>query len=198
MTDGSPTTEHHEFRDQTIYNYYNDAASSERALQHDSVNVYAALGNVAKADPSNIQEVAAAQLALSTKYYENALLQARQSFRVALGSASLGLLFFLASIAIALFKNNVNAATISAIGGGIVEVISGLNFWLYGRTSAQLDIFHVRLEQTQRYLLANSICTSLAGEARSKATSDLVHTVSQPVIGRDHPQGDSTAQKTAK
>jgi hypothetical protein len=163
-----------------------------------SVNIYPAVGNVAAADPSNIQEVAASQLALSAKYYESVLLQARQSFRVALGSAVFGLLFFLAAVAIALFKGSLSAATISAVGGGIVEVISGLNFWLYGRTSGQLDIFHVRLEQTQRYLLANSISTRLTGQERSDAVAGLVQIVAiQQVPSRDKQLSDISASPSS-
>ena len=134
---------------------------------------------VAKADPDNIQEVAASQLNLSSRYYESVLLQARQSFRVALVSAAVGSAFFLAAVVIAIVEKNLNAATISSIGGAIVETISGLNFWLYGRTASQLDVFHIRLEQTQRYLLAFSMSRSLPEKDRQGPLSELIKTVSK-------------------
>jgi hypothetical protein len=65
----------------------------------------------------------------------------------------------------------------SAVGGSVLLAISGLNFWLYGRASAQLNLFHVRLEQTQRYLLANSMAMNLTGNDRNNAISDLIKTV---------------------
>jgi hypothetical protein len=52
--------------------------------------------------------------------------------------------------------------------------ISGLNFWLYGRTADQLNSFHIRLEQTQKFLLANIISTKLTGEAHYSALTDLI------------------------
>ena len=50
--------------------------------------------SVATADVSNIQQIAALELALSKAYYERVLSQARSSFISALISAGVGLLFF--------------------------------------------------------------------------------------------------------
>jgi hypothetical protein len=105
-----------------------------------------AIENVAKADPGNIQEVAASPLALSNSYYQSVLSQAR--FLATIVSAAIGLVFFILSLILAMVSHNPDAAYISALAGGIVEVISGLNFWLFGRTASQLDAFHVRLEKT--------------------------------------------------
>ena len=140
-----------------------------------------AIENVAKADPGNIQQVAASQLALSNSYYQSVLSQARQSFLAAIVSATVGLVFFIFSVISAMISHHSGAACISALAGGIVEVISGLNFWLFGRTASQLDAFHVRLEKTQRYLLANSVSTSLREEARSQVVADLVRSMAQQV-----------------
>lgn len=149
-------------------------------------NFTAPIEKVAKADPGNIQEVAASQLTLSTSYYQSVLLQARRSFIAAIVSAAAGLAFFLAAVVIALLRDSLDAATISATSGGIVEIIAGLNFWLYSRTSSQLDSFHVRLEQMQRYILANSIYMGLSGDQHEKALSDLVKTVAtRPVSVAD-------------
>ena len=80
--------------------------------------------------------------------------------------------------------DKLDVAIISSISGGIVEVIAGLNFWLFGRTATQLDLFHVRLEQTQRFLLANSVCENLGSDARDTARSELVRSISvQPKAG---------------
>ena len=113
-----------------------------------------AIDSVARADPSNIQEVAASQLEISNNYYKSVLRQAQQSFRSAIVAAGVGLAFFIAALGIGLAQQRLDVAIISAVSGGIVEVISGLNFWLFGRTATQLDLFHVRLEQTQRFVLA--------------------------------------------
>jgi hypothetical protein len=157
-------------------------------------NIYLeAIKDVSDADPENIQQVAAAQLSLSTSYYENVLQQAQRSFIAAIASAAIGLAFFIASVSIFLIRNDVRAGTVSAISGAIVEVIAGLNFWLYGRTAFQLNSFHIRLEQTQKYLLANSIATKLGGQARETALIDLIKAVaSQPIFDTSLPDGKSS------
>ncbi len=133
-----------------------------------------ALESVARADPENIQEVAASQLALSNDYYESVLLQARRSFLAAIISAGVGLVFFVGAVVFSIVSKTLDAAVVSSLAGGIVEVIAGLNFWLYGKTALQLDAFHVRLEKTQRYLLANSVSANLPSDARSQVIADLV------------------------
>ena len=144
-----------------------------------------AIQSVAKADPSNIQEVAASQLDISNSYYQSVLDQARQSFRSAIIAGAIGFAFFLAAVAFVLAQDEPDAAIISAISGGIAQAIAGLNFWLYGRTAQQLDAFHIRLEQTQRFLLANSVCENLESAERDAARANLVtliatHTATSP------------------
>jgi TRADD-N domain-containing protein len=136
-----------------------------------------AIESVAAADPSNVQEVAASQLAISNDYYENVLRQARLSFLAAIVAGAVGLAFFLAAVGFVLARNENDAAIISAISGAIVQAIAGLNFWLYGRTAQQLDTFHVRLEQTQRFLIANSLCESLTDDHRDGARLELIRTI---------------------
>lgn len=136
-----------------------------------------ALGAVARADPGNIQQVAASQLALTNSYYQSVLKQARQSFGAAVIAASAGSIFFAGAVVVVLADKSLNAAIISALGGLIVEVISGLNFWLYGHAASQLDAFHLRLESTQHFLLANSVCESLSANERDRVRALLVERI---------------------
>jgi hypothetical protein len=136
-----------------------------------------ALGVVARADPGNIQEVAASQLLLTNNYYRSVLRQARQSFIAAVIAAGAGLAFFAAAVIVSLSTNALDAAIISALGGIIVELISGLNFWLYSHAASQLDAFHLRLERTQHFLLANSVCESLSAGDRDRVRALLVQQI---------------------
>ena len=139
----------------------------------------AALQSLATADAANTQEVAASQLAISNSYYESVLSQARRSFAAAIVSAAIGLAFFISAVFVALSSSVFSAAVLSTISGAIVEVISGLNFWLYSKTSSQLETFHVRLERTQRFLLANSVAENLHDDhERDQAIMKLVDTIS--------------------
>jgi hypothetical protein len=54
------------------------------------------------------------------------------------------------------------------------KVGAGLNFWLFGKTASQLDSFHVRLDRTQMFLLANSVCTNIKGDLQDRVRGQIV------------------------
>ncbi len=139
--------------------------------------ISSAADRLSQAKPEDIQEIAASQIKLLASYYDLVLGQARKSFRWALIAAGIGLMFFLASVGFLLSQQPQNLANISLISGALIEVISAINFYLYGKTSAQLATFHTRLGTTQRFLLANSMCESLEGEFKQKARYELIKTV---------------------
>lgn len=136
-----------------------------------------AIANVAQADPGNIQQVAASQLSIINSYYQSVLQQAQQSFRWALVAAGIGLLFFLAAIGFLVFQQSTSISNISIISGALIEVISAINFYLYSRASVQLASFHNRLDTTQRFLLANSVCENLEGEIKHITRASLVEII---------------------
>ena len=140
-------------------------------------NVTSAMERLTNADPGDIQEIAASQIQLLSGYYDLVLGQARRSFRWALIAAGIGLGFFFAAMAFLLVNGLTNLATVSVISGALIEVIAAINFFLYGKTSAQLEVFHTRLDITQRLLLANSICDSLKDETRDQTRSELVRSI---------------------
>ena len=134
---------------------------------------------LSRTKPEDIQEIAASQIKLLAGYYDLVLGQARRSFRWALTAAGIGLLFFLASVGFLLLQRPQSLAAISLISGALIEIISAINFYLYGKTSAQLAMFHTRLDTTQRFLLANSMCESLDGDFKQKARYELIQTVAR-------------------
>jgi hypothetical protein len=146
------------------------------------VGVY--IDQISKAEPKEVQSIAASQISLPTSYYNAVLTQANLSFRWALVAAGIGLVLFLAAIVFLLTTQIESIGIISVVGGGIVEVIAGINFMLYGKTTDQLADFHERLDQTQRFLLANSICESLEGNAKQQARAELIHVIASARIGQ--------------
>ncbi len=93
-------------------------------------------------------------------------------------AAVIGLVFFLFAVGYLLFlKTDAVPAVISLIGGSLIEVISGVNFYLYGKTSAQLADFQTRLDHTQRYLLANSMVESLEGDSKQKTRAEVIRAI---------------------
>lgn len=144
---------------------------------------------ISTASPGDVQSIAGSQIALLLQYYGTVLEQARQSFRWALIAAGAGFAFLLAAVGFLLGQAAIEVAVISTIAGVVVEVISGLNFYLYGQTTKQLASYHLSLERTQRFLLANSICEALEGDERQKARADLVKLIAK--------QADDVAESAA-
>lgn len=140
-----------------------------------AVGVY--IDRLAKAQPGDVQKIVASQISLLTSYYNAVLAQATMGFRWAVVAAGAGLILFLGAIAFLLITQITAVAVVGVVGGAIVEVISGINFMLYGKTTTQLAEFHERLDQTQRFLLANSICETLEGEAKQKTRAGLVSVI---------------------
>lgn len=129
---------------------------------------------IANADPTKVQEVVIAQLALMTAYHTIVLDQARRSFKWALIAAGVGFGFFvLAVVYVMMSQPGRDISIISLISGALIEVIAGINFYLYGKTAGQMAEFQSRLDSTQRFLLANSVCESLEGEAKAQARVSL-------------------------
>jgi len=128
-------------------------------------------------------------------YHDLVLEQARRSFRWALVSAIFGFLFFIAAVIFLLLQQPQNIATVSLISGALVEVISTINFYLYGKASTQLSDFQIRLDVTQRFLLANSVCEGLEGETKLNSRADLVRAIAGCTLSV-HPNGTNSEQKT--
>jgi len=136
-----------------------------------------AVERLSQANPANIQEIAASQIELLSIYHKVVINQAQRSFLWALIAAALGLAFFIAAIAFQLRQQPESISTISVISGALIEVISAINFYLYNKASAQLAEFQNRLDITQRFLLANSMCESLEGKYKQQSRAELVRAI---------------------
>lgn len=132
-----------------------------------------AVDRLTEAAQDDVQEISGSQIKLLNAYYKLALDQATRSFHWALVASIVGLLFFLAAVVFVLTDKSLEASTISVVGGAIIEIIAGINFYLYGKTIGQLSAFHGRLEATARFLLANSLCEGLT-EEKEKTRAALI------------------------
>jgi hypothetical protein len=97
---------------------------------------------------------------MATLYYRGALSQANHSFWGAQGFAILGTALFLVGGAMWMRQHREPHGLAALVGLGL-QVISGLNFYLYRKATKQFELFHVCLERMGRYLMANSVCASI-------------------------------------
>lgn len=87
------------------------------------------------------------------EYYIISKRQATNAFSASLIVCFLGFIVYVAGIAVFVVSGE-NALLLTTISGTIVEVISGLFFWLYRHAIKQLNIYHQRLGTTEKYLTA--------------------------------------------
>ena len=167
-------------------NTSNDNVINESVI---SVKQEQILKRLSDADKDDVKEIAISQLDLLSSYYQLSLSQANRSFRWALIASVIGLVFFLLAIGFLIFTNGsaVDQALVCGLGGAVSGFIGGVNFLLYGKTQTQLELFHGKLEATQRFLLANSLCESLGGKLKDYTRARLIGTLAG-VTGSDIPK----------
>lgn len=134
-----------------------------------------ALQRLTDASEGDVKAIASSQIELLARFYDLSLSQAGRSFRWALIASIVGLAFFLLAIVFMFWRDSSELATITLIGGALIEFIAGVNFYLYGKTLTQLSLFQGRLEVTQRFLLANSLCESLGEAWRDPTRARLIN-----------------------
>jgi hypothetical protein len=154
-------------------------AAAPAPEQTPSANWYRAFNTLQSADPSDVQKIAASQIEMLRGFYTEVIDQSKQSFRLALHGSLLGLSFFIVAIAVLLLRapQSSEVAVISALAGGIVQVFSGMLFAMFRSARQQLSRYHERLDLTQRYLLANSICASMPDPTQTEVRAELVRTI---------------------
>lgn len=133
-----------------------------------------AVQEVAKADPNNIQEVAASLLSITNSYYESGLHQSKRSFNWSLIWGAVGLGFLIACIGFLLIRQPAEVAVASGAIGAAVGAFASRYQSLYKLASNQLAEFRVSMERTQQLLLANSICEMLEGEVKQTKRAELI------------------------
>jgi len=136
------------------------------------------ISNLLTTPPDDVQKIVTSQIGLLDNYHRIVLDQAKRSFFWAIVAAAVGLIFFLAAVIFVLVFNTESASIISLISGALIEVISGINFYLYNKTLAQLGAFQMRLDKTQGFMLANSICEGLDSEHKQTARLELIRAIS--------------------
>lgn len=170
------------------------AGATEKALQR-----------LTDASEGDVKAIASSQIELLARFYDLSLSQAGRSFRWALAASVVGLAFFLMAVFFMLWQHSGELATLTMIGGALIEFIAGVNFYLYGKTLSQLSLFQGRLEVTQRFLLANSLCESLSEAWRDPTRARLINqlTTGHPLseygeITPISPQASATEPATAE
>lgn len=110
------------------------------------------------------------------EYYVISKQHARESFIATLITCFIGLILYaLGIISYVFLDKNINVITV--ISGTAVEVISGLFLSLYKNTIKQLEIYHRRLESTERYLIVYHMIMEVSEEHRYEEQRNYINYV---------------------
>jgi hypothetical protein len=124
---------------------------------------------------------------LILRYYDDVRGQAGESFKSAKRVALFGFILLVATILYVMFidlmrhfsvhfidkAGGIGVGTVGLIASSVVELISGVQFVLYGRATKQFGAFHICLERTHRYLLAYEM-TEQIKTTKDKTLEEIV------------------------
>ena len=110
------------------------------------------------------------------EYYVISKRQANRAFTSTLVICVLGFVVFIVGIVLSAMTEQ-ELALYTTISGGIVEVISGLFFWLYKSTTNQLNLYHERLGYTEKYLTAMQLAENMSPERKDETYRYIIEMV---------------------
>ena len=99
------------------------------------------------------------------EYYVINKRQANRVFNATLTACVMGGTIFIIGSIVA-FWGGQKVSFYTTISGCVVELISGLFFWLYKRTIDQLNLYHERLGSTEKYLTAVQLVDKMSEQEK--------------------------------
>ena len=110
------------------------------------------------------------------EYYIINKRQANRVFDATIAACFMGgIIFIIGSIAAFLGGKEISFYT--TISGCVVEIISGLFFWLYKRTIDQLNLYHERLGSTEKYLTAVQLVEKMSEQEKDRTYRYIIETM---------------------
>ena len=165
----------------SIYALYKmKAKTDELAAEREAKEISEAVKNLdvlaekSKEENQDIRALMFENLKELKEFYVICKQQIRKSFSAAMFSCFAGFVLFVLAVIIFLLGGNNSASLTAGLSGAIVEIVSGLYFWLYRETSKQLGKYPKRLEATEKYLIALQIIEMLPEENRNEQYGKLI------------------------
>jgi hypothetical protein len=131
---------------------------------------------IAKTPHDNVQEIASLLQQMIVHYYQDVRQQTQWAFAIAVALEVIAVLFFFGSAAIAM-RGSVETAAFTAASGLLIQIMTGIVFYLYSQSAKQFGGFHVCLERTNRFLLANAMADHLPEAECAAKRAEVISTV---------------------
>jgi len=110
------------------------------------------------------------------EYYVISKRQANRAFSSTLIICILGFIVFVAGIVVNVLSTQ-DVIVYTTISGCIIEVISGLFFWLYKSTNTQLNLYHERLGATEKYLTDMQLAEKMSPEKKDEIYRYIIEVI---------------------
>lgn len=112
----------------------------------------------------------------TTQYYIISKRQASKSFALAVISCILGVVIYICGFLVVSFFDK-NIIIFTTISGTVVEIITGLSFWIYNKCTKQLNEYHKRLSSTEKYLTSIQMADKMSENGREEMYKWLIQNV---------------------
>jgi len=131
---------------------------------------------IAKVSSDNVQEIASLLQKMIVDYYRDVRRQALWAFLAALALEIVAVCFFFYAASAAM-KGNTEYTVLNAIFGFLIQIMTGVVFYLYSQSARQFAGFHICLERTNRFLLANAMVEHLPEAEQPSKRAEVITTI---------------------
>jgi len=126
----------------------------------------------------------------TTEYFSISKSQAKIAYTISIITCVSGIIFLIVAIILLFTTQKVDSAVIPLIGGTITEVISGTVFWVYNKSSKQLNHYYDALHENERFLAAVNLVNKIKEDKRDAVYIEIIRSQLEKTIKVDS-QNDS-------
>lgn len=146
----------------------------EKSIISEDLQIEKAVSNVNIAGEDNVMDLMMRNVKELKEYYVISKNQARNSFSASLFISIFGIFIYIFGLAaVIIFDKDI--LLLSTIAGTMVELISGLFFWLYSKAINQLSVYHQRLGSTEKYLMVTQLINEVPEDKKYEEYSNLIN-----------------------
>ncbi len=127
-------------------------------------------------DDIDIMKLMFSNLKELREYYVISKRQANKTFSASIFVCFLGVVIYSLGIVFTCILNQ-DISLISIISGTTVEIISALFFWMYSKSISQLNIYHKRLSETEKYLITIQLVERISKESLDSELHFIIESI---------------------
>lgn len=110
------------------------------------------------------------------EYYVISKRQANKAFSASLLVCIFGVIIYVLGIVLTCVLDK-DITLISIISGTTVELIAGLFFWMYNKSNKQLNIYHKRLSETEKYLISIQLTEKMTDDQKYQEIHYIIQSI---------------------